>query len=462
MPNVNIITATMTLLGGKTPARDLAQEEYIKAWKVSMGGRIVLAYTLTSFPLYLVTAGAMWIFAPEFIRLALTLTFVGQAIISLLGITQRQRLLERPSWPFLAMIGSIGTLFPIFAFAVVFARGLAEPEIEIVYLIIFGFIYGIHACMICMSAPFLGKLTVFYNFAHAIAAICAWWAAGAAHFLPWSLCIVIADAFLAAYSQLLKVQAETQALTEYRSQQLLAENQKLQIAAMEAELRIASELQESLAPPPEALSGKGYTAQFYYLPFGVLGGDCIAARRLEDDTVAVVVGDVTGKGVAAAMVVHSVQSLWTEAINSEQFDAERWLQGVNQTLYLMGQQRAHTMTLGLLLLKSSSVVYYSAGHVPLAVLSKVEGRDTVHFVNGLGAPLGLERELKITPASLDLSKGQAHTLILGTDGVLSWKLRSSRKAMVQLKNAVHQRGKAALAEIGDDDDKILVVVDYAA
>ncbi len=76
----------------------------------------------------------------------------------------------------------------------------------------------------------------------------------------------------------------------------------------EKELRLARELQSRLLPPPE-VSGPGWRAAARNLAANVVAGDFYDAFQLPGGKVALVVGDVAGKGMAAALVMASVKAM---------------------------------------------------------------------------------------------------------------------------------------------------------
>jgi hypothetical protein len=76
----------------------------------------------------------------------------------------------------------------------------------------------------------------------------------------------------------------------------------------EKELWLARELQSRLLPPPE-VSGPGWRAAARNLAANVVAGDFYDAFQLPGGKVALVVGDVAGKGMAAALVMASVKAM---------------------------------------------------------------------------------------------------------------------------------------------------------
>ena len=66
-------------------------------------------------------------------------------------------------------------------------------------------------------------------------------------------------------------------------------------AALNRDLALAQEIQDSLAPLSSTLTAGRYHASFYQQKFAALGGDWMGARTLATGELVVVVADATGK-----------------------------------------------------------------------------------------------------------------------------------------------------------------------
>jgi hypothetical protein len=104
---------------------------------------------------------------------------------------------------------------------------------------------------------------------------------------------------------------------------------------MEADLRMATELQQALMPstypsvPPDAGAG-GSKLRFChrYLPATLMGGDFFHIARLNDDTAAVCICDVMGHGVRAALITAMMRAM-IETHGAEAVDPGRLLTQLN-------------------------------------------------------------------------------------------------------------------------------------
>jgi serine phosphatase RsbU (regulator of sigma subunit) len=77
---------------------------------------------------------------------------------------------------------------------------------------------------------------------------------------------------------------------------------------IEQELRVARRIQQELLPEatPEL---DGWEVTSYYKPAREVGGDFYDFLELEDGHLGIVVGDATGKGMPAALVMAAARSM---------------------------------------------------------------------------------------------------------------------------------------------------------
>ena len=72
--------------------------------------------------------------------------------------------------------------------------------------------------------------------------------------------------------------------------------------ALEDDLELAARIQTGLLPPP-TLSIDGWEVAFHYEPAGLVSGDYCDLISSDDGSLHFVLGDVSGKGVAASMLM---------------------------------------------------------------------------------------------------------------------------------------------------------------
>ena len=76
---------------------------------------------------------------------------------------------------------------------------------------------------------------------------------------------------------------------------------------LDAELSIARKVQRKLLPPPSFSAG-GLECECASLPAGEISGDLYDFFRIDEHTTGFVLGDVSGKGIGAALLVANLQA----------------------------------------------------------------------------------------------------------------------------------------------------------
>jgi serine phosphatase RsbU (regulator of sigma subunit) len=198
----------------------------------------------------------------------------------------------------------------------------------------------------------------------------------------------------------------------------LVENAILHEAALrerslETELKLAQEIQVVLLPsqPPQI---DGYEFFDYYAPAKYVGGDYYDYLLLEDNRLALVVGDVSGKGIPAALLMVKVASELGASLATEP-DPVAVLNQVNQRFSRRNPDGAFvTMVLAVLDLSNHRMTIVNAGHIrPL--LRRPDGSIVEIGDTEAGMPLGVMPSRPYEQTELDLGIGDA--LVLVSDGI---------------------------------------------
>jgi predicted ester cyclase len=122
-------------------------------------------------------------------------------------------------------------------------------------------------------------------------------------------------------------QANTLHTTLERLEEEMRERQRV-----EHELGVARRIQHALLPKdlPEL---EGWEIARHYQPAREVGGDFYDFLRLEDGRVGLVIGDCSGKGIAAALVMANTQSVLRAVAQREGITPGRVLEEANEVLY---------------------------------------------------------------------------------------------------------------------------------
>ena len=177
------------------------------------------------------------------------------------------------------------------------------------------------------------------------------------------------------------------------------------------ELEVARQLQRDLLPslpPPVA----GYTFSFSYRTANTIGGDYYDFIPLPDGRLALVIGDASGHGIAAGLLMAIANAALQLAIDLDP-DPEAVANLMNKTLYRTGGSRAFmTIFYSVLDPKSGMLDYVSIGH-PYPLLRRASGE-----IEELGSgclPLGVRESISCRPQTTDLRDGDL--LVMYTDGI---------------------------------------------
>jgi sigma-B regulation protein RsbU (phosphoserine phosphatase) len=164
-----------------------------------------------------------------------------------------------------------------------------------------------------------------------------------------------------------------------------------------------------------------------------LGGDFYDFVTLPDHRLAVAVGDASGKGLAAALMISSVQSsLRTAGLFTDNAGAAV-LETVNRVVYGSSlAERYATLFYGVFDRESRVLRYVNAGHHPPMVIR----RDaSVLWLEAGGAPVGMFPDWRYEEGIVQLSPGDL--VVACTDGVLEavnpagedWGIEGLRRAV---------------------------------
>jgi len=179
------------------------------------------------------------------------------------------------------------------------------------------------------------------------------------------------------------------------------------------ELEIAAEIQESLLPKiiPEI---RGVTIDVSSLPAFEVGGDFYDFVNSDDEHLTVVVGDVAGKGVPAAMFTSMARTLLKiEALRSQ--EPHIILKKTNEVLYqdLWRTELFITAFVATFDKKKNALMYANAGHVPGIIYHAKS--NTSRLLKATSLPVGIMGYDFKTTQYVHLAPGD--TLVLYSDGI---------------------------------------------
>jgi Stage II sporulation protein E (SpoIIE) len=213
---------------------------------------------------------------------------------------------------------------------------------------------------------------------------------------------------------------------------------------MTAELAAARAVQQVLIPESMP-STPGYEIHSVYRPFGELGGDFFQILPQPDGRVIVAIGDVSGKGIPAAMMVSLVVGTLHTLAEMTTRPGEL-LSGLNRRV--IGRSAGGFTTCLLFCAEPNGrVTFANAGHLA----PYLDGREIV-IENGF--PLGLVADCVYEETTLELGVGATLTLV--TDGVVEARTRAGELFGFERTERISGESAEAIVgaaqEFGQDDD----------
>jgi sigma-B regulation protein RsbU (phosphoserine phosphatase) len=181
---------------------------------------------------------------------------------------------------------------------------------------------------------------------------------------------------------------------------------------LETELSVARRIQRNILPyqPPHL---EGYEIGMLIEPASSVAGDFFDFIPLQDDRLAVVIGDVSDHGVPAAIFMALTFSMLRGEIGRTSTPGEAFR---NTNCHLLDMNEANmfvTLLCGILDLHTREFCYVRAGHPPPLVLDA--NGQAIEAQRATGSPLGLFDEIALDEQTLTLPAGGL--LALYTDGI---------------------------------------------
>jgi PAS domain S-box-containing protein len=178
---------------------------------------------------------------------------------------------------------------------------------------------------------------------------------------------------------------------------------------IEQELRVARMIQHTLLPKslPEL---EEHQIAVYYQPAREVGGDFYDFLRLPDGRLGLIVGDVSGKGVPAAIVMAITRTMLRSAYHLG--SPGKILQQVNDDLFPDIPPNVFVTCLAVILdRKTGRLQYANAGHDP----PYVRRASGVNKLRATGMPLGLMPDMTYEQKEITLEPGES--ILLYSDGL---------------------------------------------
>ncbi|HKH39522.1 MAG TPA: SpoIIE family protein phosphatase [Rubrobacter sp.] len=243
---------------------------------------------------------------------------------------------------------------------------------------------------------------------------------------------------------LLVVRSRTRA--ERYSEDLEVANKELGsfFHSVEQELGTARSIQHVLLPK-DLPRLEGWKITYHYQPAREVGGDFYDFLRLEDGRVGLVIGDVSGKGIAAALVMANTQSVLRAIARRGDIAPGQVLAEANEILYAyIPPSTFVTCFYGVLDPEGGRLIYANAGHDP-----PCERHDRrVEELRARGMPLGLMPAMVYEEKEALLAAGD--NLLFYSDGLVeAHDPEGEMFGFPRLRNLIFVQGAAGDEELVD-------------
>jgi sigma-B regulation protein RsbU (phosphoserine phosphatase) len=170
---------------------------------------------------------------------------------------------------------------------------------------------------------------------------------------------------------------------------------------MEIEMGLARQAQKSILPL-ESPSFPGYDFGSLIKPARAVGGDFYDFIPLEDERLCIVIGDVSDKGLPAALFMAITFSL-ARVESGRNNDQRKILENINSFLLRMKARMFVTLLYCCLDLGTGSVCYSRAGHLPPILVTSDGGIIDLPVTQGVA--LGMFDEIKVEKYQFTIPEG---------------------------------------------------------
>lgn len=257
----------------------------------------------------------------------------------------------------------------------------------------------------------------------------------------------------------------------YISLKKAAEEQK-KFIAVKQELEIARNIQLSILPGtlPQL---EGLSIRAKYEPMMEVGGDFYDFLQIDDNRIGILIADVTGHGVAAALISSMVKIAFYMS-HDRMDDPAALLSKINASLFEHIYGRFITAFYIFIDLKEMKAVFSNAAHWPIYIQNRYTGDLSELTIRG--RLIGISREENYRNQSVNLAKGDR--IVLYTDGLIEERdskgvLLGEERFMDLIKESSSKQPSRLIDEVfitlynwsgrfnseGLEDDATMIVVD---
>jgi len=209
--------------------------------------------------------------------------------------------------------------------------------------------------------------------------------------------------------------------------------------ALERDMELAAQVQARLLPKRD-FRCDGWQVGYHYKPLGMVSGDYCDLVSGPEDQLYFMVGDVSGKGVAASMLMSNLSAIF-RALIPQGLPLAELMERANHIFACSTLPTQFATLICGRAMRSGELELCSAGHVPALVVSG----ETVQQVDSTGLPIGLFAEQKFTTSRFEIAEGSS--LVLFSDGVSEACIEDEDYGYERLAKAVVKSAGLAPGEV---------------
>ncbi|MDG1872433.1 MAG: SpoIIE family protein phosphatase [Mariniblastus sp.] len=180
-----------------------------------------------------------------------------------------------------------------------------------------------------------------------------------------------------------------------------------------ADLELAHEIQQRFLPQRQPVT-ENFEFFSYYRPMQQVGGDYFDYVQLDDKRIGIIVADVVGHGIAAALLMAKVSAESRFALATSDTAVEA-VAKMNNSLSGMNIDRFVTLAIALLDLETNKLCIVNAGHMPPIFRTAASGEIEQIATEEAGLPLGILEDYEYESIEVEIAPGDV--VVMYTDGI---------------------------------------------
>ncbi len=179
----------------------------------------------------------------------------------------------------------------------------------------------------------------------------------------------------------------------------------------DVQMNVARSIQNGMVPEQSSLIGDNFRIGALTRPAKIVGGDFYDCFLMDENNVCIVMGDVSGKGISAAIFMAMAKTMIREKLIVGISPASALIQANEELCAQNPEGLFATVFVAEMNIKTGDINYANAGHNPPIIL-----KENPHYLNpNSGIALGLFEDADILNEHITLQPSEG--IILYTDGV---------------------------------------------